>query len=67
MTAVSDTAKQAGLAIGDNVVQIQQTKIENASDAQKWLDKNKEFENVAIFVRRKTEPKFVILPRSDSN
>lgn len=67
VTYVSDTAKQAGLAIGDNVVQIQQTKIETSSDAQKWLAKNKDFENVAIFVRRKNEPKFVILPRSDGN
>lgn len=67
ITYVSDTAKQAGLAIGDNVVQIQQTKIETSSDAQKWLDKNKDFENVAIFSRRKGEPRFVILPRSDGN
>ena len=63
---VSDTAKQAGLAVGDNIVQIQQTKIETSSDAQKWLAQNKDFENVAIFARRKSEPKFVILPRSDT-
>lgn len=67
VTSVSDTAKQAGLAIGDNVVQIQQTKIETASDAQKWLDKNKDFENTAIFFRRKAEAKFAILPRSETN
>lgn len=67
VTYVSDTAKQVGLAVGDSVVQLQQTKIETATDAKKWLEKNKDFETVAIFVRRKNEPKFIILPRSDTN
>jgi serine protease Do len=64
---VSDTAKQVGLAVGDHVVQIQQTKIETSLDVQKWLSSNKDFENVAVFVRRKNEPRFIILPRSESN
>ena len=67
VTYVSDTAKQVGLAVGDIVVQLQQTKIETATDAKKWLDKHKDFETVAIFVRRKNEPQFIILPRSDAN
>lgn len=67
VVVLSDVAKQAGLSIGDHVVQIQQSKIESPKDAQKWLDSNKKFENVGIFIRRKGEPKFVILPRTEGN
>ena len=67
VTYVGDTAKQAGLAIGDYLVQIQQTKIDTSADAKKWLEKNKDFENTAIFVHRKNEPRFFILPRTEQN
>ena len=63
--AVSPTAKNAGLQVGDTITQIQYTAIANQKDAEAWLNKNKNFENVGVFYHRKGDAKFVILPRTE--
>ena len=63
--ALSSTAKNAGLQVGDTITQIQYTAISNQKDADSWLKKNKDFENVGVFYSRKGDAKFVILPRTE--
>ena len=62
--ALSSTAKSAGLQVGDVVTQIQYIDVSTQKDADDWLKKNKDFENVGVFYTRKGEAKFVVLPRT---
>lgn len=63
--ALSPTAKNAGLQIGDVVTQIQYTAITSQTDADAWLTRNKGFEQVGVFYARKGDAKFVVLPRTE--
>ena len=62
--ALSSTAKSAGLQVGDVITQIQYIDVSTQKDADDWLKKNKDFENVGVFYTRKGETKFVVLPRT---
>ena len=62
--ALSSTAKSAGLQVGDVITQIQYIDVSTQKDADDWLKKNKDFENVGVFYTRKGEAKFVVLPRT---
>ena len=62
--ALSSTAKSAGLQVGDVITQIQYFDVSTQKDADDWLKKNKDFENVGVFYTRKGEAKFVVLPRT---
>ena len=62
--ALSSTAQNAGLQVGDVITQIQYIDVSTQKDADDWLKKNKDFENVGVFYTRKGEAKFVVLPRT---
>lgn len=64
VTHVSAEAKQAGLLVGDRIIQIQQTPIHSSSGIQDWFNSNKEFKSAAVFIQRNGKPKMIILPKS---
>lgn len=61
---VGPQAKEAGLQIGDNVVQVQQTKIESMHDLEVWAHAHQDLDKVGVFFERgEKEAGFAIIKK----